>query len=136
MRAAHLGRGGKQTRHESDTSSRRRRTKGVSQTLVVDQPGAELQIRGQRPEGVDRVSDLVNDLGSEQAESAKNQVTWMHTAHFKEGKEQDATGCKKGRTLHLSGISPKASGRRTLSVVCTMAAVIETPQTVPRERMR
>lgn len=75
VRAAHLGRCGKQTRQESDTGSRRRRAKGVLQPLVVDQPGAELQIWGQRPEGVDRVSDLVNDLGSEQAESAKNQVT-------------------------------------------------------------
>lgn len=39
-------------------------------------------------------------------------------------------------TRSLSWISPKASGRRTLSVVWTIAEVIATPQTDPSERTR
>jgi hypothetical protein len=43
---------------------------------------------------------------------------------------------KRRLTLHLSGISPSASGRRALSVFCTMEEVMATPQTVPRDRSR
>ena len=41
-----------------------------------------------------------------------------------------------GRTLHLSGTPLRAAGKRAVSVVCTMADVIETPQTVPSERIK
>jgi hypothetical protein len=38
--------------------------------------------------------------------------------------------------LSLSGTWLKASGKRRLRVVWTMAEDTDTPQTVPRERMR
>lgn len=45
-------------------------------------------------------------------------------------------GEAKTRTFNLSGISPSASGRRTLKVVWTIADVIATPHTVPSDRTR
>jgi hypothetical protein len=43
---------------------------------------------------------------------------------------------ENSHTSHLFGTSLRASGNLTLSVVCKMAEVIETPQTVPRDLMR
>jgi len=39
-------------------------------------------------------------------------------------------------TAALSGMSPKAVGSLLLNVLCTIAEVIETPQTVPSDRIR
>lgn len=110
--------------------NRRGHGKGVAESVVVDVARLELHVRGQRLDGRDGVSDFVNDLRRALASVFSSLFPASHSQHSTAHRKE------KGRTLHLSGISPKASGSRMLSVVCTMAEVMATPYTVPSERTR
>lgn len=93
----------------------------MPETLVVYQSGFQLEIRRQLPERIERVTNIIYDLHGEM--KVLEDKLW-------------GEGDRARHTLHLSGMSPSASGKRALRVFCTMDEVMETPQTVPRDRSR
>jgi hypothetical protein len=66
---------------------------------------------------LNRVSDLVDHLG-------KSQHRWCRCI------------ARERLTSFSYGIPRKADGKRFVNVVCTIADVAETPQTVPNDRIR
>jgi hypothetical protein len=98
--------------------------------LVVHQPRRHPQLLGQRLEGGDGVADLLDEL--------RTSVDTKSQPKRPEEARNIDSGMRMQGTLasDLSGRSPRASGRRALSVVCRMAEVMATPQTLPSERIR
>lgn len=126
---------GQESRNNNQESRSRRSRKGVPNTIVVHVLYLELNLGREVAERTNRVSDLVDNLDRAAQEREANVSKLLSTGEL----IKEDSGCasqKQGLTFHLFGTSPKASGRRTLSVVCKMADVIETPHTVPRDRTR
>lgn len=72
MSAAHLGGSREKTGDHRNSGRSSRGRKCIPQSIVVNQPSLELNIRGKGPDGVDGMSDLVDNLGDGEVKSAKS----------------------------------------------------------------
>ena len=103
--------------NDAQTSNSSRSGERISQTVVIDETSSQLCFWRKVVDRFHRVSDLIDHL-------QRNQygLPFRMTEH---------------RLTSFSYGTPRnADGKRFVKVVCTMADVAETPQTVPKDRMR